>query len=127
MMATAEERLKILEMIQNGVISAEEGGKLLKALKSKKEVHTNTSTTSKSGSRTIRIRVTDSVSDQPKVSVNLPIGLINAGLNIASNFIPDKEQEIITEVENAIKSGASGKIIDVIDETDGEHIEIYID
>ena len=49
------------------------------------------------------------------------------GMNIASNFIPDKEQEIMTEVENAIKSGITGKIVDVIDRKDGEHIEIYID
>ncbi len=125
MMATTEERLKILDMIQNGVISANEGSKLLKALKSKKEETVSPPT--RSESKTIRVRVTDIVTGQPKVSVNLPIGLINAGLSIASNFVPDREQEILSEVENAIKSGVSGKIIDVIDETDGEQIEIFID
>ncbi len=43
MMATSEERLKILDMIQNGVISAKEGSKLLKALKTKKGSESNTS------------------------------------------------------------------------------------
>ena len=126
MMATKEERLKILEMIQNGVISAKEGKKLLEALKTKKvknDIHSSES----SSSKTIRVRVSDKESGQPKVSVNLPIGLINAGLNIASNFVPDKELEIIAEVEEAIKSGETGKIIDIFDKTDGEHIEIYID
>ena len=33
-MTTAEERLKILKMIQDGLITAEEGAKLLKALSS---------------------------------------------------------------------------------------------
>lgn len=126
MMATTEERLKILEMIQNGVITAGEGAKLLQALKTKKPADEDPSPRV-SESRTIKVRVTDSNSGHPKVSVNLPIGLINAGLSIASNFIPDKEQEILTEVENAIKSGATGKVVDVVDRTDGEHIEIFID
>jgi hypothetical protein len=126
MMATSEERLKILDMIQNGVINAEEGAKLLKALKTKKEAGTKF-TSDPSEKKTIRVRVTDSASGNAKVSVNLPIGLISAGLNIASNFIPEKENEILAEVENALKSGASGKIVDVIDHNDGEHIEIYID
>lgn len=125
-MATSEERLKILDMIQNGVINAEEGAKLLKALKTKKEAESKF-TSDPSEKKTIRVRVTDSATGNAKVSVNLPIGLINAGLNIASNFIPEKENEILAEVEKALKSGASGKIVDVIDHNDGEHIEIYID
>jgi hypothetical protein len=126
MMATSEERLKILDMIQNGVINAEEGAKLLKALKTKKDAESKF-TSDPSEKKTIRVRVTDSATGNAKVSVNLPIGLINAGLNIASNFIPEKENEILAEVEKALKSGASGKIVDVIDHNDGEHIEIYID
>jgi len=126
MMATSEERLKILDMIQNGVINAEEGAKLLKALKTKKEAGSKF-TSDPSEKKTIRVRVTDSASGNAKVSVNLPIGLINAGLNIASNFIPEKENEILAEVEKALKSGLTGKIVDVIDHKDGEHIEIYID
>jgi hypothetical protein len=126
MMATSEERLKILDMIQNGVISAKEGSKLLKALKTKKGSESNTSF-SEGKNRTIRVRVTDSLTGNAKVSVNLPIGLINAGLSIASNFVPEKESEILAEVEKAIKSGITGKIVDVIDSPDGEHIEIFID
>ena len=125
-MATSEERLKILDMIQNGVISVKEGSKLLKALKTKKD-NESKSSFSERKNKTIRVRVTDSVTGNAKVSVNLPIGLINAGLSIASNFIPEKENEILEDVENAIKSGMTGKIVDVIDSTDGEHIEIYID
>jgi len=126
MMATSEERLKILDMIQNSVISAKEGSKLLKALKTKKDDESEANL-SKSKNKTIRVRVTDSKTGNAKVSVNLPIGLINAGLSIASNFIPEKENEILTDVENAIKSGTTGKIVDIIDSSDGEHIEIYID
>jgi hypothetical protein len=33
----------------------------------------------------------------------------------------------LDQVIAEIKSGASGKIIDVIDEEDGEHVEIFIE
>jgi len=76
-MTTSEERLKILKMIDDGKINAEEGAKLLSALsesrqsKSKPAVRTTTG-----GARWLRVQ---------------------------------------------------GKIIDVIDEEDGEHVEIFIE
>ena len=122
MMTTSEERIKILQMIQDGKISAEDGAKLLSAL--------NESGPGKgfSGrpvdSRTIRIRVTDQFTGKTKVSVNLPLGLVDAGLNIASTFVPDMRLEDISE---AIQEGLTGKIIDVMDDEDGEHVEIFIE
>jgi hypothetical protein len=61
---------------------------------------------------------------KPKATVNLPLGLVDAGLNIASNYAPDVAFDGLIE---SIKSGADGKLIDVMDEEDGEHVEIFID
>ena len=121
-MTTSEERIKILQMIQDGKISAEDGAKLLSALN--ESGPGKTSAFRGKDSRTIRIRVTDQFTGKSKVSVNLPLGLVNAGLNIASNFVPDLGVE---EISAAINEGLTGKIIDVIDEEDGEHVEIYIE
>ena len=127
MMATSEERLKILQMIQDGKISAEDGAKLLAAL---------TENSKSKGARTInrtgdprymRVKVTDTISGKTKVSVNLPLGLIDAGLNIASNFMPEMDINAADEISAAISGGITGKIVDVLDEEDGEHIEIFID
>ena len=124
-MTTSEERLKILKMIDDGKINAEEGAKLLSALsesrqsKSKPPMRTTTC-----GARWLRVRVTYMVTGKPKATVNLPLGLVDAGMNIASKYAPDIAFD---ELIASINDGAQGKIIDVIDEEDGEHVEIFIE
>jgi hypothetical protein len=127
MMATSEERLKILQMIQDGKITAEDGAKLLAALTENSKTR-RTRIVSRTGeSRYMRVKVTDTFSGKTKVSVNLPLGLVDAGLNIAANFIPDMGVDATEEISAAINEGLTGKIVDVLDEEDGEHIEIFID
>lgn len=121
MMTTTEERIKILQMIQDGKITAEDGAQLLSALNESGSRHAARRT---HDARTIRIRVTDKFTGKTKVSVNLPLGLVDAGLNIASNFVPDMG---IEDLSQAIRDGLTGKIIDVEDGEDGEHIEIFIE
>ena len=75
----------------------------------------------------MRVRVTDTFSGKTKVSVNLPLGLVDAGLNIAANFMPDLGENTAMDIGNAIREGMTGKIVDVFDEEDGEHIEIFIE
>lgn len=127
MMATSEERMKILQMIQDGKITAEDGAKLLAALTESTKPK-RSRTVSRSGeSRYMRVKVTDMFSGKTKVSVNLPLGLVDTGLNIASNFMPDMGTDAAADISDAINEGLTGKIVDVYDEEDGEHIEIYID
>jgi hypothetical protein len=124
-MATAEERLKILRMIDEGKITAEEGARLLSALaESRKQPPRKSTQSSYGGARWLRVRVTDMSTGKPKATVNLPLGLVDAGLNIASQYAPGVN---LDELVEAIKDGASGKIIDVTDEEDGEHVEIFIE
>jgi hypothetical protein len=125
MMASTEERMRILRMIDEGKITAEEGAKLLTALSETPKVKPRKSLRDAAGgARWLRIRVTDMVTGKSKATVNLPIGLVDAGLNIASQYAPGIEFDELVE---AINQGASGKIIDVIDDEDGEHVEIYIE
>ena len=121
-MATKDERLKILEMIKDGKISAEDGSRLLAALsKSTQNVKPSFNQMS---TKHLRVRVTDMYTGKSKVSDNLPLGLVDAGLSIAANFVPELGIEDLSE---AIKSGISGKIVDVLDEEDGDHVEIFIE
>jgi hypothetical protein len=124
-MATNEERLKILRMIDEGKITAEEGAKLLAALSESRKTTRRPGPGIRAGSvRKLRIRVTDMITGKPKATVNLPLGLVDAGLNIASQYAPGIAFD---ELAAAINEGAEGKIIDVVDEEDGEHVEIYIE
>jgi len=129
-MATTEERMKILKMIQEGKISADEGAQLLKALgASDKKTRPEPRRKPRSGgARWLRVRVSDLPSGKSKVNVNLPLSLVDAGLNIAAQFTSDVEMdELGTAVSDAIADGFAGKIVDIVDDDDGEHIEIFIE
>jgi hypothetical protein len=125
-MATNEERMKILRMIDDGKITAEEGAKLLATLSESRKAAARKPTLrgAYGGARWLKVRVTDTMTGKAKATVNLPLGLVDAGLNIASKYAPDVAFDELVE---AINAGAEGKIIDVYDEEDGEHVEIFIE
>ncbi|HNB53965.1 MAG TPA: hypothetical protein PK530_18605 [Anaerolineales bacterium] len=132
-MATTEERMKILQMIQEGKISAEDGAKLLSALTNSaarnKPRRPGTNLTPRRGAaKWLRVRVTDMRTGKSKVNVNLPISLLEAGMSIAGHFADDiNVDDIMTAISDAIDENMTGKIIDVVDGEDGEHVEIFID
>jgi len=123
-MATTEERMKILKMIEEGKLSAEEGAKLLSALTSVKAV---TGSLSSSGARWLRVRVTDTNTGRPKATVQIPLALMDAGMKIGAHFAPEVEGVNMDQLMEALRSGMTGKIIDVTDEKDGEHVEIFVE
>jgi hypothetical protein len=111
-------------MVEEGKITAEEGAKLLAALSESRKPPKKSSLQYAGGARWLRVRVTDMVTGKAKATVNLPLRLVDAGLNIASQYAPGVAFDELVE---AINAGAEGKIIDVMDEEDGEHVEIFIE
>ncbi len=130
-MATSEERMRILKLIHEGKITAEEGAKLLSALsssagKTKKPRQPATPAGGKQA-RWFRVRVTDIRTGKTKTSVNIPLGLMEWGLQIGAQYAPDLGGLDSEQLVQMLESGAMGKIVDVIDEADGEHVEIFIE
>ena len=128
-MANSEERMKILRMIEEGRISAEEGAKLLAALSdSKRGIPTPPRLPGMGGpARWLRIRVTDLRTGRSKAAVQIPLALVDAGLKIGAHFAPEVEGVDMSNVMDALRSGVTGKIIDVVDDEDGEHVEIFVE
>ncbi len=126
-MPNSDERMKILKMVEEGKISAEEGAKLLAALRQAEKAAGDQAGRRPIGGRWLRIRVTDVASGRSKASVQIPLGLIDAGLKIGAHFAPEVEGVDMTNVLEAVRSGVTGKIIDVMDVEDGEHVEIYVE
>jgi len=125
-MAASEERLKILQMVEDGKITPEEATTLLRALG--KERRVGPSVTGPSGeNRYLRIRVADLDSGKGKVNVTIPFGLVSTGLHIAERFAPEFQDIDMQKLEEAILSGAEGKIIEVMDAEDNERVEIYVE
>jgi len=126
-MASSEERMKILKMIEEGKLSAEEGTKLLAALSDKRMPTSPRPPGMSGGARWLRIRVTDIRSGRSKASVQIPLALVDAGMKIGAHFAPEVQGVDMSNVMEAVRSGMMGKIIDVTDEEDGEHVEIYVE
>jgi hypothetical protein len=134
-MSLTDERMQILKMVEEGTITAGDAAKLLSALENgaQKSDRPAVRVVSSSGNRTarwLRIRVTDSQGRQ-KVSVNLPLGLVNVGLKMGARFVPEMGEmdvnELMEEINAAIQEGTQGKIIDVEDHEDGERVEIFVE
>lgn len=122
-MTTTEERLKILKMVEDGKITAEEAAKLLKAL----SVPRASTTGSGRSARWLRIRVTDTRTGKSKALVQIPFSLVEAGLKIGAHFAPEIEGIDMSVLSEALRSGETGKLVDVYDEEDGEHVEIFVE
>ena len=127
-MPESEERMRILKLIEQGQITAEEGAKLLSAVgetsgTSGSSAHARGS----SAGRWLWIRVTDLASGRSKASVQIPIGLIDAGMKIGAHFAPEIDGVNMDQLMEALRSGMTGKIIDATDDEDGEHVEIFVE
>lgn len=126
-MATSEERMQILKMIEAGTISAGEGAELLRALDQDKGSQPSTPLKGASEARWFRVRVTDTRTGKSKVNVNIPMGLVNVGIKMGARFSPELEGMDLDEITEMIKSGSHGKVMDVIDEEEGERVEIFVE
>ena len=127
-MATAEERMKILKMVEEGKISAEDGAKLLSALSDgRKSAGAPAPGATGGEARWFRVRVTDLATGKTKVNVNIPMGLVNVGIKMGARFAPGFDSQQMEAIAEALKSGALGKIVEAIDEEDGERVEIFVE
>jgi hypothetical protein len=123
-MATSDERLKILKMVEEGKISPEEAARLLSALT---KAERKRAAASPGEGRWLRVRVTDMDSGKTAVNVNLPVSLVNVGLRMGARFVPEMEGVSMTELDDAIRKGLTGKIIDILDEEERQRVEVYVE
>jgi hypothetical protein len=123
-MTSVEERMKILKMIEEGKVSAEEGAKLLAALSG---ANRPLGGLAASGAKWLRVRVTEVNTGRSKATVQIPISLMEAGMKIGAHFAPKIDGVNMDQLMEALRSGMTGKIIDVVDDEDGEHVEIFVE
>jgi hypothetical protein len=128
-MTNPEERMHVLKMVQEGKINPEEAMRLLDTLEETSAADNMAASTppaSRQGRRLI-VRVTDSDSGKVRVNVRLPIGLVRAGLKMGAKFMPEVEGLDPNQLMELINSGETGMLVDVQDENEGEHVEVFIE
>ena len=126
MTATSDERSRVLQMLEEGKINAEEAATLLRAMGQEKRAGRGAPSFGGEG-RYLRIHVTDTTTGKSKVNVTLPMGLVSVGLRMAERFAPELEGFDMQELEEALASGTVGKMVEVVDEEDNELVEVYVE
>jgi hypothetical protein len=139
-MATMEERIKILTMVQEGKITPEDAASLLEAIGAGTPAPRRAAAPAinEPGAppdlqglgrkpRWLRVRVTDTDSGRPRVNVRLPISMVSVGLKMGSKFAPQIEGLDTDSLMTIIESGEMGQIVDVYDDEDGEHVEVFLE
>jgi hypothetical protein len=125
------EKMRILRMVEEGKISASEGISLLEAWERGRKPakgQNRPASSASGGQRWLRVRVTDLYTGRSKATVNIPFGLMDWGLRIGAQFAPEVGSYDLEELSRILsEEGVNGKIVDVTDEEDGEHVEIYVD
>jgi hypothetical protein len=139
-----EEQMKILDMIASGKITPQEGASLLEAMggggSSRREncyprwewfshhhLHGGEHPPWKWGEkgRLLRIKVSDSKTDQALVNLSLPIGMLKWREKIGKS-LSQKFKNIFFDVEN-LDEKTEGKIVDAVDENNGKKIAVWIE
>lgn len=133
-MVKSEERLKVLKMVQEGKITVEQATSLLEALDETPAAGAKAGAApavpaagTGQPARWLRVRVTDTESGRPRVNIRLPISVVSAGIKMGMRFSPQVEGLDMEELAKWITSGEVGQIVDVVDEEDGEHVEVFIE
>jgi hypothetical protein len=134
----SEERLRILHLIEEKKVTAEEGLKLLDALGEE------------NGSGGIKpkwfkVRVTKAGREKPTVHVNIPFSFLRAAVKLGGKFqmmMPEDAKEKMAEkgfhldaegldeLERTFASLAEHgqyKMVDVLDEDEGDHVEVFVE
>ena len=129
-MIRSEERMKVLRMVESGKITAAEATQLLEALDEAPTTAKNSPPPlppAAMGGRWFRVRVTDSDTGKVRVNVRLPVSVVSAGLKMGMRFAPQVEGLDLDALTVMINSGEIGQIVDVMDDKDGEHVEVFLE
>ncbi len=135
------ERSQILQKLSAGEISVEEAERLLRESHSSAEPEQSEpsepsvqaeerepkSGGAKDRPRWLHVRVGDVGANADRVRVNIPIGIVQAGLRFGSHFGWGLTGDVWQDVMEALDKDAAGTLVDVEDLEKGERVHIYVD
>lgn len=132
-MTSMDERLKVLKMVQEGKLTAEEAAGIIEALSESAgpgrppRVEPPVPPMPGRGGRWLRVRITDTNTGKTRVNVRMPMSVVQAGIKMGARFSPEIEGLDLAQLTEVMQSGELGQIVDVMDEDDGEHVEVFVE
>src|ERR1700704_500149 len=131
-----QDRLRVLELLEQQKITAAEAAELLAALgegggrdgrrRDRNRWLAEELAPAADRARWFRVRVTDQRTGQMRTNVSVPIGMVGFGLGFARRFRNIPGVEHVDDLFEAVRAGRRGTIFDVANEG-GERVEIFID
>ena len=116
-------RIEVLKMVEAGQLSAADAAAKLAAPKKPG----GTLTMPSEQMRWLHVRVTDLDTGQPRVTVNLPMSLVQVGLSIGSRFAPELDGLDWQMIADALNDETTGRLVEVEDLEKGERVQVYAD
>jgi hypothetical protein len=129
-MTREDERLMILDMVERGKVTSEEADKLLASLKPTEpeeaiSVVVDEPLEKPRRAHWISIRVTELSTGKKKFSMTLPVFLMRLGIQFGQRYTGDSLDISSYEVgKEFFRKPVKGKVVDVSDPEDDEHVEI---
>lgn len=120
----SQEKLRVLELIQEGKVNAEQGLELLQAMESGTK-----ETPSGNSDRVFRVKVDG---DKTKVNVNIPMRLVRVAskfVGLGMNFIPPEARSEMDKRGIDLSEIDFKELVDLIDQglVDGKLVDIEVD
>ena len=127
-----DEKLRILKMIEEGTVTAEQGAELMSALNVDEQTQRNEVVKSSYDKKMFRI-IVDSSAGGDKVKIQFPVGAIKKILKVTGKLpIPEQELEgfdlsgMMDAVCECLDDEIEGDLINV-DASDGTTVRIFVD
>lgn len=128
-----DDKLRILQMLENGIINASEAADLLNTLDTVTEDNSVTPAEKQNDrAKWMKIEITDTNTGKKKVNLRVPLAILKiAGKSggIFTKYLDSDTQTLLDQdaISDFINEGQKGVIVDVIDEEDGEKVLITLD
>jgi hypothetical protein len=135
------ERQEILELLAKGKISADEAADLLSSVAKKgpeappapekpaEPVQKTMPEPDFNGKKPswFKVRVRNLETGKNKVTVNIPLGVVDFGLKLGRYFAPELDDLNYKDLAGMMKNMESGMLVEVEDEEDNEHVQIFVE
>lgn len=137
------ERQEILELLAKGKISADEAAELLSSVPEKvaapppaperpvepvqKAAPEPKLKTSSQKPAWFKVRVRNLETGKNKVTVNIPLRMVDFGLKLGGHFAPELAGLNYEELTGMMKNMESGMLVEVEDEEGNEHVQVFVE
>jgi hypothetical protein len=124
-----EERMRILQMVEDGKVTPEEGARLMEAVARRESQALQVGPGG--AARALRVRVTEGDGEQTKVNVTVPLSLARLALRfIPRTALETLEDEGITaddlaELIASVEKAGPMRIVDV--QADNAKVEVFVE